>query len=192
MGLGRAAFSAHKVLNIGRASFGTAATAGSGRIEALCASARTQLDTLYKEDWTTVEEEDVTGLDSILAQFRPLYESASSQQQEVMAETYAARHASVMTALFAEHVRWTTRLSLYAGGWLGESRKLKKDVVDDALQALEDYPKFVESIEPDRVRRKVESELGAKMVQLRQSIQVPEFSSKFSAVATDHIVTRDY
>ncbi|KAA8499509.1 hypothetical protein FVE85_7094 [Porphyridium purpureum] len=179
-----------------RAGFASSAGAGAGspRVQDLCARAREQLETLYKADWTTVEDEDVEGLDKILESFRFVLanDDASSEQTEVMAETYAARHASVITAHYAEFVRWTMRMNLYSTGWLGEARPPKEQLLADATSALEDYPKFIDSIGSDRVRKKVAHELGIKIIQLRQTLQLPEYSTKFPSMATDHVVTREY
>jgi hypothetical protein len=55
---------------------------------------------------------------------------------------------------------------------------------------LKEYIAFANSIENNRIRRKVESQLGRKAILLRQVLSAEGFSAKLMPVATDHIVTR--
>jgi LPS O-antigen subunit length determinant protein (WzzB/FepE family) len=66
---------------------------------------------------------------------------------------------------------------------------LSPEDADRAEKTLDEYIEFVNSIENNRVRRKVEAQLGRKAVQLRQVLSIDGFSIKAMPVATDHIVT---
>jgi hypothetical protein len=52
---------------------------------------------------------------------------------------------------------------------------------------LKEYIAFANSIENNRIRRKVESQLGRKAILLRQVLSAEGFSAKLMPVATDHI-----
>lgn len=55
---------------------------------------------------------------------------------------------------------------------------------------MKEYVDFVNSLENDAIRRKVEQELGRKIILLRMAISVENFSSELAPTACDHLVTR--
>lgn len=55
------------------------------------------------------------------------------------------------------------------------------------MQMLRDYVAFVNCLQVKDVRKKVESELGRKMVVLRMVLSVDDFSSQVAPIAGDHI-----
>lgn len=52
-----------------------------------------------------------------------------------------------------------------------------------------EYVNFINAIEDVRVRRKTETQLSRKVLQLRQALSIPDFSDRFGLVmATDRLV----
>ena len=60
----------------------------------------------------------------------------------------------------------------------------EKPIVD----MLREYVEFVNSVENDRIQRKVEDQLGRKIILLRMQLSLDNFSSSFSPVACDRLV----
>lgn len=54
--------------------------------------------------------------------------------------------------------------------------------------SIHEYANFINAIENNRVRRKAESQLGRKAIQLRQVLSVDQFSVDFYPVACDQLV----
>lgn len=71
--------------------------------------------------------------------------------------------------------------------WKDET-SLKPENQKRIADSIHDYADFVNAIENNRVRRKVESQLGRKAIQLRQVLSVDQFSVDFYPVACDHLV----
>lgn len=66
---------------------------------------------------------------------------------------------------------------------------MPKGGADVTVKVLEDYVSFVNSLDDEEVRRKVEEELGRKMVVLKMVLSVPNFAGTIAPVASDRIVT---
>lgn len=60
---------------------------------------------------------------------------------------------------------------------------------DDAASTIEEYVDFVNGLENKAVRKKVEHELGRKIVVLKMVLSAENFSVRFSLVAGGDIVT---
>lgn len=72
---------------------------------------------------------------------------------------------------------------------LPDNTELKPEAVEHVQETLDEYIEFVNAIENVRIRRKTETQLGRKAIQLRQVLSVEGFGEKFYPVATDHIIT---
>lgn len=60
-----------------------------------------------------------------------------------------------------------------------------------AVDTLREYVEFVNSVENDRIQRKVESQLGRKIIVLRMALSIENFSVHFMPVACDRLVVTD-
>ncbi len=58
-----------------------------------------------------------------------------------------------------------------------------------AVQTLREYVAFVNSVENDRIQRKVEAQLGRKIIVLRMALSVENFSLHFTPMACDRMVS---
>lgn len=70
-----------------------------------------------------------------------------------------------------------------------DNTKISEDDAKRAEQSLKEYFTFVRSIKNNRIRRKVEAQLGSSVLQFRQALSIEEFGAKFGPLACDHIVT---
>lgn len=59
----------------------------------------------------------------------------------------------------------------------------------NAVQTLREYVSFVNSVENDRIQRKVEAQLGRKIIVLRMALSIENFSLHFTPMACDRMVT---
>jgi len=65
---------------------------------------------------------------------------------------------------------------------------LNEKLAKEVEEAIEDFDPFLDSIENERARTKAQDFLQIKLLQLRQTLSVPEWSTKFQSIATDHAV----
>lgn len=53
---------------------------------------------------------------------------------------------------------------------------------------MREYIEFVNSVENDRIQRKVESQLGRKIIVIRQTLSIENFAVHFAPMACDRMV----
>lgn len=53
---------------------------------------------------------------------------------------------------------------------------------------LREYIQFVNCVENDRIQRKVESQLGRKIIVLRQTLSIENFAVHIAPIACDRLV----
>jgi len=181
----------------GLAHYSTTVRTGS-KYDAIVARAESSLELIYGLDWQSIMWEAFDELDDILNVYRPLYEpeddsESAKKAQALMKEVYYTKEASRLTFLFAEYLRETMRDVMDLSGPMGnKSTRVDPNLMTKLNHSIEDYEKFVDSIESDRARLKVESDLGTKIIQLRQTCNIKGYSERHPAVATDHVLTKDY
>lgn len=58
-----------------------------------------------------------------------------------------------------------------------------------AVDTLEEYVRFVNSFEHDRIQRKVEDQLGRKIILIRMALSIDNYSAHFTPLACDRLLT---
>lgn len=59
---------------------------------------------------------------------------------------------------------------------------------DDTIALIRDYIKLMNTVEDERIRAKLETELGRKMMHLKMAISVENFSVEIAPLACDRII----
>lgn len=71
-----------------------------------------------------------------------------------------------------------------------DETKIPEGQEEKAVEVLKEYVQFVNSIENDSIRAKVEEQLGRKIILMRMAVSVENFAAEFTPVACDHLVSK--
>lgn len=70
-----------------------------------------------------------------------------------------------------------------------DDTKITPELEGSALGMITEYMEFATSFENDRIARKVESQLGKKIVIVRSALSIENFSAHVAPIACDTLVT---
>lgn len=90
--------------------------------------------------------------------------------------------------VFADRVSYTVVVRVCV---CVDNIEIPEDKVQPTLQTMKEYMEFVESVENDRVARKIEAQLGRKVLILRMALSIENFSVHFAPVAGDRMLVKD-
>lgn len=114
---------------------------------------------------------------------------ASQEVYDAVARVHKAGEAAKLVGLYAGHMESLLRDHMDMCGPLGNRTALTAAAAARASDTLMEYVSFVSAIDDVRLRRKTESQLGRKVIQLRQTLSVENFSATHFPIATDHMRT---
>lgn len=69
-----------------------------------------------------------------------------------------------------------------------DNTKIPEGEGDEAIALLRDYIAFMNKVEDERIRNKIEMELGRKMVHIKMTLSIENFSVEIAPLAGDHII----
>lgn len=131
-----------------------------------------------------------------------------------MKDLYIAKEAAKVCELYTDHIDHLIRDQEDATGVLGsmyeyvyisraftemfieltsvlyiDNTKMSKQLEESALKMITEYMEFATSFENDRIARKVESQLGKKIIIVRSAMSIENFSAHVAPIACDTLVT---
>lgn len=69
-----------------------------------------------------------------------------------------------------------------------DNTKIPEGEGHDAIALLQDYIKLINSIEDERIREKVDTELGRKIIHMKMMLSVENFGVEIAPIAGDRLI----
>lgn len=151
-------------------------------------------DNLMFADWVDTDEHLellATKADGIISSYRSVYASNPDEEtSKAMERLHVAKEAARLSEAYADHIEVLIRHHEDMVGSLGNDTAMESGQEKGAVNVLKEYVEIVNKIEDREIRRKIEMELGRKMVLMRQVLSIANFSKDVAPIAGDRIVTK--
>lgn len=178
----------------------TFSTAPAPSISPTRQAAASVFERLQDVDWVDRETNDQERLieeaETRIVAYRSEYDPHTAVQGEAK-ETYdevkklhEMKEAARIVSLYGDHIDHLIRDHEDMVGFMGNSIQVKEGDMDAAEQTLSEYIEFMNLLESDDVRKKVEHELGRKVIMLKMVMSAENFSSKFGPIAGGDFITK--
>lgn len=152
-----------------------------------------ETDWVDRED---LEQDKLVGqADALVTAYRDEYDADAASagdgkdKYEQMKALYQAKEAAQIVDLYSEHIDHLIRDHEDMVGFLGNDTAMPEGGADAASQTLSEYVDFVNGLENQDIRKKVENELGRKIIVLKMVLSAENFSARFGSIAGGEFVT---
>ncbi|CAN8064721.1 unnamed protein product [Agarophyton chilense] len=180
-----------------RRSVCVAAGASADALATLRDSAERVWNALMDADWVDTDEKLhalVDDAQQVVQQYRGVY--SPHMRADALFERvrllYVAKEAALVSDAYSEFVEVVVREHEDMLGTFGDNTQIPPHGADQALNMINDYVRLVNSLKPDDkpIKRKIEQELGRKIILVKMLLSADNFSAIMVPVAGDHLVTR--
>ncbi|PXF46604.1 hypothetical protein BWQ96_03593 [Gracilariopsis chorda] len=150
---------------------------------------------LLDAEWVDADEsiyELTEKAESLISQYRDVYNQQGAVQDALyddVRQLHVLKEAAKITDAYSEFVEVIIRDHEDMLGTFGDNPEIPENGAKQALQILDDYGRLVAAIEDKHISRKLQDELGRKMVLVKMLLSVDNFSAVVYPVAGDRLVT---
>ncbi|EME27973.1 hypothetical protein Gasu2_41960 [Galdieria sulphuraria] len=142
---------------------------------------------LLNVDWLSKDLQLIHQSNQLLSKYRSVYNTPEGKPMEAtMRQLYQAKEAARIGAALSLHIENLLSKVMTSLGPFG-NHVLKKDGYEDAVkETIQVYDEMIEKLSGD-VKQKAIDNLSQRIIQLRQTVHVNNFSCEFYPVAGDHL-----
>eukprot|EP00179_Madagascaria_erythrocladioides_P019901 CAMPEP_0198352560 /NCGR_PEP_ID=MMETSP1450-20131203/107679_1 /TAXON_ID=753684 ORGANISM="Madagascaria erythrocladiodes, Strain CCMP3234" /NCGR_SAMPLE_ID=MMETSP1450 /ASSEMBLY_ACC=CAM_ASM_001115 /LENGTH=162 /DNA_ID=CAMNT_0044058597 /DNA_START=44 /DNA_END=532 /DNA_ORIENTATION=- len=152
------------------------------------ASAEAAREEVMGLKWTEEHHGPLNRARAIVKAYRSQYKGEQDETYRAVEELHKTVEACTITDHMSEAISKIVRDVVDTTGYLGTNTKHHTVNSENIERALSEYSGFLQTLGQGPIAAKVQTELGQKLVHLRQTTHIPDFAAKFSPIACDHMV----
>ncbi|GJQ10972.1 hypothetical protein GpartN1_g2763.t1 [Galdieria partita] len=149
--------------------------------------AKQLISQLLNTDWLSKDLQLVHQSNQLLSKYRSVYNTPDGKPlEDTMRQLYQAKEAARIGAALSVHIENLLSKVMASLGPLGNHVAKKDGYANAVKETIQVYDELIEKLSGD-VKQKAIDNLSQRIIQLRQTVHVNNFSYEFYPVAGDHL-----